>query len=64
MKRQAAEAKLYYLRDVHSPEEFDALVEEELYRAAANYMEAELSMKEVARSIKKKIGMSLKRDAT
>jgi hypothetical protein len=36
MKRQAAEAKLYYLRDVHSPEEFDALVEEELYRAAAN----------------------------
>jgi len=64
MKRQAAEAKLYYLRDVHSPEGFDALVEEELYRAAANYMEAELSMKEVARSIKKKIGMLLKRDAT
>jgi hypothetical protein len=64
LRCEAAEAKLYYLRDVHSLEEFDALVDEEFYRAATNVMKAELSVKEVARSIKKKICIFLKRRAT
>jgi hypothetical protein len=64
LKREAAEAKLYYLRDVHSPEEFDALVDAELYRAAIIANEPEISMKGVARSVKKKITLLLKRNGS
>lgn len=34
--REAAESKLYYQRDVHTPEEFEALVDQELLRSTSN----------------------------
>jgi hypothetical protein len=61
LKREATEAKLYYLRTVHSPEEFEALVEEELHRVPTIAIEREISMKKVARSVKKKISIFLNR---
>ncbi|KAG4440488.1 hypothetical protein IFR05_004023 [Cadophora sp. M221] len=33
-QREAAESKLYYMRDICDPEQFEALVEEELVRAS------------------------------
>lgn len=61
LKREAAEAKLYYLRDIHSPEEFDMLVVEELERAAIIATEPEIRMKELVRAIGKKLSILLKR---
>jgi hypothetical protein len=61
LRREAAEAKLYYLRDVHSPNEFDTLVDEELHREAIIPAESEIRMREVVRTIKRKISILLKR---
>jgi hypothetical protein len=64
MKREAAQAKLHYLRDLHSPEEFDILVDEELDRAAIIVAEPEIHVKKVVQTIKKKISTLLKRKLT
>jgi hypothetical protein len=61
LRREAAEAKLYYLRDVHSPDEFDTLVDEELHQEATIPTESKIRMKEVVRIIKRKISILLKR---
>lgn len=64
LKREATEAKLYYLRDVHSPEEFDKLVDEELHRVDAIATQTEPSIKEVVRTIKRKLSIFLERRPT
>ncbi|KAE9380277.1 hypothetical protein N431DRAFT_459226 [Stipitochalara longipes BDJ] len=61
LRRDTVEAKLYYLRDVHSPEEFDKLVDEELQRADAFAPESDISMKDVVLAIKRKISSLLNR---
>jgi hypothetical protein len=63
-RREAAEAKLYYLRDFHSVEEFDRLVDEELHRAASISSEPEVSMKKFIRTLKCNISTLLKRRPT
>jgi len=64
LKREAAEAKLYYLRDVHSPEEFDKLVDKELHRANTITTESDVSFKDVVRTVKRKISRLLRRRAS
>jgi hypothetical protein len=61
LKREAAEAKLYYLRDTHAPEEFDKLVDEELHRADTIIVEPNISLKDVIRTVKKKMSCLSKR---
>jgi hypothetical protein len=60
LKREAAEAKLYYLRDVHSPEEFEKLVDE-LHRADVIAAQPEPSIEEVVRTVKTKICIFFKK---
>jgi hypothetical protein len=50
--RETIELKLYYLRDTHSPFEFDQLVDEELKRALA-ISETQTNFKDIVKSIKK-----------
>lgn len=64
VRREAAEAKLYYLKDFHSVEEFDRLVDEELHRAASISSEPEVSLKTYMRTIKCNISTLLKRRPT
>jgi hypothetical protein len=66
VRREAAEAKLYYLRDFHSfsVEEFDRLVDEELHRATSISSEPEVSVKTFMRTIKCNISTLLKRRPT
>ena len=64
LRREAAEAKLYYLRDTHSPEEFKKFVDEELHRAKSVIIESELSFKDIVRTVKRKISKLLRRRAS
>jgi hypothetical protein len=64
VRREAAEAKLYYLRDIYSVEEFDRLVDEELHRATSISSEPEVSVKTFMRTIKCNISTLLKRRPT
>lgn len=62
-QREAAEAKLYYLRDVLPPDEFDAAVEQEIAlarkNATANPKENQLKL--VSRALATKIAKILKK---
>ncbi|PBP17915.1 hypothetical protein BUE80_DR011244 [Diplocarpon rosae] len=49
LQREAAELKLYYMKDVCSPEEFEALIDEELQRAS--YIPTTSSMEKKIRKI-------------
>jgi hypothetical protein len=51
---EAVELKLYYLRDTHTPQEFDDLVDLELIRTLTP-SDPETTVKDFVRSIKKRI---------
>jgi len=53
--REAAEDKLYYLRDTLTPEEFDLAVDQELVLACKKAMEREPQLKVVARKLVTKV---------
>ena len=53
-RREAAEAKLYYMRDTLDNVAFDDLVEKEIQRSMSN-SDTEIDLKDLARKIKNKI---------
>ena len=61
-QREAAESKLYYMRDVCDPEQFEALVDEELVRAnfKPTISTAEKNIQNFANKLKNKLSKVLR----
>lgn len=59
LRREAAEAKLYYMRDTLDPEAFDELVEDEIRRSLIN-TEPDCNIKDLAKKAKKRISSFFK----
>lgn len=55
LRREAAEAKLFYMRDTLDPEAFDELVDNEIRKSLTTSPEPELNLRDLARKIKKRI---------
>jgi hypothetical protein len=57
LQREAAESKLSYMRDLCDPEEFDALVDQELQRAAytPTISSTEISIRNLTKKLKNRL---------